>query len=95
MDEAGPRTSAGLLAGGEGGRDELLDPGLLVTRWWVGCILSLLVDRAGPGVAEGSGPLVGRTGSPQLLFGLECSRTGACGLVGGPGPDTSKLEESS
>lgn len=46
---------AGLLAGGEGGIDGLLDPGLLLTPWWVGCILSLLVDRAGPGVAEGSG----------------------------------------
>lgn len=93
--------SAGLLAGGEGGIDVLLDPGLLLTPWWVGCILSLLVDRLGPGVAEGSegplaaGLLVGRTGSPQLLFGLECSRPGACGLVGGLGPDTSKLEENS
>ena len=95
MDEAGPRSSAGLLAGGEGGIDGLLDPGFLLTHWWVGCVLSLLVDRADPGVPEGSGgpmaagPFMGRTRSPQLLFGPECSRTGACGLVGGLGPDTS------
>ena len=89
-------------AGRWGGWDRrAAGPRVLAHALVVGCILSLLVDMVGPGVAEGSegplaaGLLVGRTGSPQLLFGLEHSRTGACGLVGGLGPDTSKLEENS